>query len=57
MSWLLDDEGIARSYREINGWGIHTYKWINSDGDATLIRYKFESDQGVHSLDDPEAVE
>jgi catalase len=56
MSWLLDDVGIPASYREIDGWGIHTYKWIATNGDATFVRYYYKSDQGVVSLDDDEAV-
>jgi len=30
FTWLLDDVGIPKSYRELDGWGIHTFKWINT---------------------------
>ena len=56
FSWLLDDVGIPASYAELDGWGIHTYKWINKEGKTTLVRYYYASNQGVKSLSDDEAV-
>lgn len=56
FSWLLDDVGIPASYREVDGWGIHTYKWVNEAGNSTYVRYYWKSAQGVHSLNDTEAV-
>lgn len=56
FTWLLDDVGIPNSYRELDGWGIHTYKWINSEGAATFVRYYYESNQGVVNLMDEDAV-
>jgi len=56
FTWLLDDVGIPLSYRHMNGWGVHTYKWINQNSDTKLIRYFWESSQGEASLDDAEAV-
>lgn len=43
FTWLLDDVGVPASLREIDGWGIHTYKWINSTGDAHFVRYYYKS--------------
>jgi len=43
FTWVLDDVGIPASYREVDGHGIHTYKWINSTGHAHFVRYYFES--------------
>lgn len=56
FSWLLDDVGIPASYREVDGWGMHTYKWVNRSGHETFVRYYWKSNQGVHSLNDSEAV-
>jgi len=53
---LLDDIGIPASYREMNGHGVHTYKWINSLGNEIYVRYFFQSEQGVRSLLDEEAI-
>jgi len=53
---LMDDVGIPASYRTEDGWGIHTYKWINAAGKETWVRYYYQSAQGVKSLLDDEAV-
>lgn len=43
FTWLLDDVGIPASYREVDGWGIHTYKWVNADGKVHFVRYYYVS--------------
>jgi len=53
---LLDDIGIPASYRQMDGWGVHTYKWINKNGGEYYMRYYFQSEQGVASLMDDQAV-
>jgi len=55
FTWLLDDLGIPANYRTMDGWGVHTYKWINADGNATYVRYYFQSDQGLDWIDDDDA--
>jgi len=51
FSWLMDDVGIPKNYRQMDGWGIHTYKWISRTGNNTLVRYYFKSEQGVESFE------
>ena len=36
VTWLMGDRGIPKSYRHMNGYGSHTYMWINGAGDAVL---------------------
>lgn len=43
FTFVLDDEGIPASYREMDGFGIHTYKWINKLGKEHLVRYHWKS--------------
>jgi len=56
FTWLLDDVGIPASYREMDGHGVHTFKWINSQSKQFYVRYYFESNQGVNSLMDDQAI-
>ncbi|MFP5360039.1 MAG: catalase [Actinomycetes bacterium] len=55
VTWLMGDRGIPRSWREMNGYGSHTYQWINAAGERFWVKYHFISQQGVHSLGNDEA--
>jgi catalase len=37
--------------------GIHSFRWVNADGDARWVRYRFEPEAGVEELSDHEARE
>ena len=49
-AWLFGDRGIPASWRHMNGYGSHTYSWINADGQIFWVKYHFISDQGIQSL-------
>src|SRR5699024_8734022 len=51
ITYLHGDRGIPATYRHMNGYGSHTYKWVNKDGEAFWVKYHFISDQGVKGLD------
>jgi catalase len=55
VAWLFGDRGIPRTWRRMNGYGSHTYSWINADGEIVWVKYHFISDQGVENLTQPEA--
>lgn len=48
---LHSDRGIPATFRHMNGYGSHTYKWVNHDGEAFWIKYHFKTDQGIKNLD------
>jgi len=50
FTFLLDDIGIPKDYRHMDGFGVHTFKWINSSGFETLVKYHWKTRQGVESL-------
>jgi catalase len=52
----VGDRGIPKSYRHMNGYGSHTYLWINSAGEKHWVKYHFHSDQGVEHLTGDEAA-
>eukprot|EP00029_Vermamoeba_vermiformis_P008104 TRINITY_DN369_c0_g1_i1.p1 TRINITY_DN369_c0_g1~~TRINITY_DN369_c0_g1_i1.p1 ORF type:complete len:585 (+),score=186.13 TRINITY_DN369_c0_g1_i1:133-1887(+) len=56
FTWLLDDVGIPRDYRHMDGFGVHTYTWINRESQNVLVKYHWVSEQGVESLINDEQV-
>ncbi|MCA0756148.1 catalase [Paenibacillus sp. N4] len=57
LTWLFSDDGIPATYREMDGFGVHAFKWINADGKQTYVKYHWKSKQGVRSLTAAEAQE
>jgi len=52
---LFSSRGTPDGYRKMNGYGSHTFKWVNKNGEAFFIKYHFKTDQGVHNLSADEA--
>ncbi|MDE8588292.1 MULTISPECIES: catalase [Micrococcaceae] len=48
--WNMSDRGIPRSYRTMEGFGVHTFRLVNAAGDTTLVKFHWKPKQGVHSL-------
>jgi catalase len=55
VTWLMGDRGVPKSWRTMNGYGSHTYMWINAAGEKFWVKYHFKSDQGVETLTQEEA--
>jgi catalase len=55
LTWLFSDYGIPANYREMQGNGVHAFKWINSKGLITYVKYKWIPRQGERNLDQEEA--
>ena len=54
--WNMSDRGLPRSYRTMEGFGIHTWRLINADGDTCLVKFHWKPRQGVHSVTWEEAL-
>lgn len=50
VMWAMSDRGIPLSYRTMEGFGVHTFKWINNKNDIFFIKYHFTPKLGIHSL-------
>ncbi len=48
--WFMADRGIPRSFRTMEGFGIHTFRLINEEGSASLVKFHWKPRLGVHSL-------
>jgi len=55
VAYLMGDRGIPRTWRHMNGYGSHTYMWVNAWGEKSWVKYHFISDQGVECLTQEEA--
>ena len=53
---LFSDRGTPRSYRHMNGYSSHTFKWYNADGQVFWVKYHFKTDQGIENLTREEAA-
>ncbi|WCD88400.1 Catalase [Streptomyces xanthophaeus] len=55
VTWLMGDRGIPRTYRHMNGYGSHTYLWVNGGGEKFWVKYHFKTDQGIEFLTQADA--
>ncbi|WP_236979522.1 catalase [Membranihabitans maritimus] len=54
--WLMSDRAIPRSYRMMEGFGIHTFRLINKKGEAHFVKFHWKPMLGIHSVTWDEAV-
>ncbi len=48
--WNMSDRGIPRSYRTMEGFGVHTFRLVNAAGKTSLVKFHWKPAAGVHSL-------
>ncbi|WP_134741303.1 catalase [Nocardioides sp. 503] len=48
--WNMSDRGIPRSYRMMEGFGVHTFRCVNEAGETSLVKFHWKPVLGVHSL-------
>lgn len=57
VTFIYSPWGIPANYRMMQGSGVNTYKWINAEGKAVLVKYHWEPKQGIKNLTAKEAQE
>ena len=57
ITFLFSPWGIPANYRQMQGSGVNTYKWVNADGEAVLVKYHWEPLQGIKNLTQAQAQE
>ncbi len=50
IMWLMSDRALPRSYRMMQGFGVHTFRFVNADGNGTFVKFHWTPKLGVHSL-------
>ena len=53
---LMSDRGIPATLRHMHGFGSHTFKWVNAEGEAVWVKYHFKSEQGIKNLSNEAAA-
>lgn len=56
LMWVMSDRGIPRSLRMMQGFGVHTFRWINAKGESHFVKFHWTPKLGTHSLVWDEAV-
>jgi catalase len=50
VMWAMSDRGLPRSFRTMEGFGIHTFRLINAKGEATFVRFHWKPIAGKASM-------
>jgi catalase len=50
LMWTMSDRAIPRSYRMMQGFGVHTYRLVNADGASVFCKFHWQPVAGTHSL-------
>ncbi|MHA3021904.1 catalase [Mycobacterium sp. BMJ-28] len=50
IMWLMSDRALPRSYRMMQGFGVHTFRLVNAEGAGVFVKFHWTPKLGVHSL-------
>ncbi len=50
VMWLMSDRAIPRSFRTMEGFGVHTFRLVDASGATSLVKFHWKPRAGVHSL-------
>jgi catalase len=56
LMWAMSDRAIPRSYRTMQGFGVHSYRLVNDAGESVFVKFHWNPVAGTHSLVWDEAV-
>ena len=50
LMWVMSDRAIPRSYRMIEGFGVHTFRLVNAEGASTFVKFHWRPKLGMASV-------
>lgn len=50
IAWQLSDRTIPRSYRMMQGFGVHAFVFVNKEGKRTYVKFHYTPHLGTHSF-------
>jgi catalase len=56
LMWIMSDRAIPRSFRFMEGFGVHTFRLVNAEGRSTFVKFHWKPKQGLQSVVWNEAV-
>ena len=56
IMWVMSDRAIPRSYRFMEGFGVHTFRFLNAKDESTFVKFIWKPKLGLQSVVWNEAV-
>ncbi len=56
LMWVMSDRALPRSYRMMQGFGVHTFRLVNAKGESSFVKFHWNPIAGTHSLDWDECI-
>ncbi|WP_461536964.1 catalase [Spongorhabdus nitratireducens] len=56
LTWVYSDYGTPANLRQMDGFGVHAYKFVDAGGDVSYVKFHWKSRQGVQNLTAQEAA-
>jgi catalase len=56
IMWIMSDRAIPRSFRFMEGFGVHTFRFVNAEGVGTFVKFHWKPKGGLQSVLWDEAV-
>ena len=50
LLWIMSDRAIPRSFRFMEGFGVHTFRFVNAEGKSTYVKFHWKPKQGLQSV-------
>jgi catalase len=50
LMWIMSDRAIPRSLRMMEGFGVHTYRFVNEEGNSTFVKFHWRPKLGMQSV-------
>ncbi len=50
LMWAMSDRAIPRSYRMMEGFGVHTFRFVNARGESHFVKFHWKPKLGIHGL-------
>ncbi len=50
LMWVMSDRAIPRSYRMMQGFGVHTFRLVNAGGESVFVKFHWSPLLGTHSV-------
>ena len=50
IMWVMSDRALPRSYRMMEGFGVHTFRFVNAEGVSSFVKFHWKPLLGVHAV-------
>jgi catalase len=50
LMWVMSDRAIPRSFRFMEGFGVHTFRLVNAGGESTFVKFHWKPKLGLQSV-------